>query len=170
MRTIMPQSTPGRMESEFRFECARCSACCGGSPGYVWVAAADAERILGFLGIGFSEFFERYCRLVEGPSGFVLSLKERKNFSCIFLGAKGCDIYPARPVQCRSYPFWENIVADTATWKTEAAWCPGIGRGMALGKDDIESRLADRRGNAPLVFSSRHEAMRWVPSAEDASK
>ena len=41
--------------------------------------------------------------------------------ACIFLdrSTNQCRIYEARPIQCRTYPFWTPIMASVATWNAE---------------------------------------------------
>ena len=41
--------------------------------------------------------------------------------SCVFLGDDGklCTIYEARPVQCRTYPFWPKVMNTQQAWDDE---------------------------------------------------
>ena len=40
--------------------------------------------------------------------------------SCIFLDDENkCTIYEARPVQCRTYPFWPNVLQSVESWNDE---------------------------------------------------
>lgn len=40
---------------------------------------------------------------------------------CVFLDPFGkCSIYPVRPIQCRTYPFWPSLLEDRETWESEA--------------------------------------------------
>jgi len=40
--------------------------------------------------------------------------------ACIFLqDDKTCSIYEARPVQCRTYPFWPRIMKSREAWRQE---------------------------------------------------
>jgi Fe-S-cluster containining protein len=48
---------------------------------------------------------------------------------CHFLTSEGCSIHPAKPTQCRLYPFWPELVEDRAAWNAERVDCPGIGKG-----------------------------------------
>ncbi len=46
--------------------------------------------------------------------------------NCIFLkDSKLCTIYPVRPVQCSTYPWWPELLTDAA-WHDEATRCEGI--------------------------------------------
>ncbi len=95
---------------DFAFDpsaCARCEGnCCKGQSGYVWLSKKEIHNISEFLKIDTQRFLDEYCRKV----GYRYSLKELKiggEHHCIFFD-KGCTIYPVRPQQCRSYPFWER--------------------------------------------------------------
>lgn len=45
---------------------------------------------------------------------------------CIFLDGEGkmCTIYAARPVQCRTYPYWPSIIDSEAAWSNEGVSSP----------------------------------------------
>jgi len=44
---------------------------------------------------------------------------EDDSFACVFLENNQCSIYNARPVQCRTYPFWPSILVDEESWNDE---------------------------------------------------
>lgn len=81
-----------------------------------------------------------------------MSLAEKDNYDCVFWEeGKGCVIYPVRPVQCRSYPFWAHVVEDEESWKREALHCPGIGKGSRkFSAEEVEEWLYSRRCNQLL--------------------
>ena len=109
-----------------RFECHQCGHCCSGSPGYVWLSLADMERIAAFLKLAPETFTRTYVRHVAG--GY--SLIERSNYDCIFLrrenGKSMCGIYPVRPTQCRTWPFWSSNLESPKAWNAAATRCPGM--------------------------------------------
>ena len=108
-----------------RFECQNCGSCCGGGPGYVWVPEEDRQRIAAFLGISEEQLVHRYCRRALGK----ISLVEKASYDCIFLEPEGCRVYPVRPVQCRTFPFWERYLEDRDAWEAVGSRCPGVGKG-----------------------------------------
>jgi len=61
---------------------------------------------------------------------------------CIFLrtieGKKRCVIYPVRPKQCRTWPFWSENLAGPNAWNKAAIKCPGINRGKLYSLQEIE--------------------------------
>lgn len=134
------------------FSCQRCLYCCSTEPGYVFLSAKDIENGAKALGIGESEFVNIYCRYVDYGYYSMISLKERSNYDCIFLTDKGCAIYSGRPVQCRTYPFWKNIMESESAWNDEAKSCPGIGKGDRISADYIEACLKENEENTPLMI------------------
>jgi len=95
-----------------RFRCTRCGNCCTGAPGFVWVNEEEVAAIADYRGISRTETEAVYTRL----EGRRRSLKEKANGDCIFYDREvGCTIYPVRPRQCRTWPFWEsNVVTREA--------------------------------------------------------
>jgi len=116
-----------------RFSCTRCGGCCTGAPGYVWVAQDEMEAMAVALGISLEEFARRYCRRVWRR----ISLRELPNFDCVFLGAEGCRVYPVRPRQCRTFPFWTSNLHNRRSWERLRAKCPGVDKGRHYGLAEI---------------------------------
>ncbi|GHT95055.1 zinc/iron-chelating domain-containing protein [Spirochaetia bacterium] len=130
-----------------RFSCRRCSGCCRHESGYVFLSEKDLGLLAAKLSMKTNEFMAAYCRWVySGPGGEVLSLKEKSNYDCIFW-KEGCSVYDARPLQCRTFPFWQSNVASSESWNRAAAFCPGMGTGTVHTGGQIESCLAGEREN-----------------------
>ena len=110
-------------EEGLRFTCTGCGACCTGAPGYTWVSEEEIVAIAKFLNVSLEEMGNRYIRKV----GNHFSLRENpKNFDCTFLEGKQCKIYPVRPHQCRTFPWWPGNLASEEKWKEAAKGCEGI--------------------------------------------
>lgn len=124
------------------FECTACGACCrGGDDYHVFLDVAEARRLCDHLGLSWSWFRRRYLRVLP-EEGLVLQADD--NGDCVFLGADGaCRVYPARPLQCASYPFWPEVVTTAKGWRREARRCEGIGRGAAVPLAHVERMLAN---------------------------
>lgn len=125
-----------------RFECTQCGDCCTGRPGYVWVNRREIERLAEFLHLSVAEFGRRYLRRVQGS----YSLIEKANGDCIFY-RDGCTVYPERPGQCRSFPFWPENLESREAWQEVAAECPGIGSARLYPVEDIR-HIRDGKGEA----------------------
>jgi uncharacterized protein len=57
-----------------------------------------------------------------------------------------CRIYPVRPKQCDTWPFWKENLKKSVWEGSVAACCPGIGRGRRYLKEEIEA-LAEERAD-----------------------
>lgn len=125
--------------SSLRFECTGCGACCRGRGDY-WVQASRAEqrRVRRFLNVSWRWFRRRYVTSYEdGTEGL-----RWENDRCVFLDKQGrCSIYAVRPMQCRTYPFWPEVVGSRASWRAAAADCEGIGRGAIIPLARVRERL-----------------------------
>ena len=120
------------------FECTRCGNCCTGDPGFVWVTDEELEAIAAFLGRPVREVRDLYARKSRGR----VTLRERANGDCVFFDArKGCTVYPVRPAQCRTWPFWESNVATPEDWERTCRVCPGSGKGEVIPVEEITRRL-----------------------------
>lgn len=130
--------------SGLKFSCERCSACCRYDAGYVYLSDKDLEKLLAELKMDRNSFLKAYCRWISGLNGMkYLSLKEKSNKDCI-LWDSGCIVYMARPLQCRAFPFWENIVSSKKAWKIAASGCPGMNKGVLHTEKTIGEYLKKR--------------------------
>jgi Fe-S-cluster containining protein len=99
----------------------------------VWVSLPEIYRIAEFLEMDDHEFSKRYVRKVHQK----FSLIEKPNGDCIFYD-HGCTIYPVRPTQCSTFPFWPEIIRTPAAWKTASTDCPGMNHGQTFSENEIE--------------------------------
>lgn len=124
-----------------RFRCTGCGDCCTGEPGAVWVNDDEIAAIAAFLQIEPAELERLHVRRI----GRRRSLVERSDGDCVFFDpeARRCRVYPARPVQCRTWPFWSDNLHSPAAWEEAEAACPGSGRGDLVPLDQIREKLRD---------------------------
>lgn len=123
---------PYFFDDGIRFACRRCGACCTGAPGVVRVDEPEIAGIAAYLGIPAAGVVED-C-LFPWENGH--SIKENPDGSCLFF-RDGCRIYPVRPRQCRTFPFWFANLRSQARWESIRSECPGIGTGRLYNRDDI---------------------------------
>lgn len=126
-------------DNGLRFECTQSGRCCTnhGQYTYVNLSERDLERIPAFLGLSRREFLEGYCLTA---SGLFPSLRFDQE-ACPFLDRDNrCRIYPVRPKQCETWPFWtENLLPEV--WSGEVKeCCPGIDSGPLYSREEIERR------------------------------
>ncbi|MFO0926197.1 MAG: YkgJ family cysteine cluster protein [Gemmataceae bacterium] len=121
-----------------RFRCTQCGNCCTGEPGFVWVNEDDLAAIAAYRGESVDEVRALYTR----PGRRGLSLREKLNGDCVFYRRdEGCQIYPVRPPQCRTWPFWESNVETPKAWRETCRECPGSGHGDLIPAEEITRRL-----------------------------
>ena len=121
-----------------RFECTQCGACCSGEPGYVWVDDAEILGMADQMEMTIGQFEDQFVRQV-GPDK---SLKEYSNGDCILLDpeSRKCSVYKARPLQCRTWPFWDSTLQRKKDWKETCEACPGAGKGKLYTLEQIEGQ------------------------------
>jgi Fe-S-cluster containining protein len=105
--------------------CASCKGnCCIGESGYIWVSNQNIIDIAKHLKIDIDSFLTKYLTKI----GYRYSIKEvsfEDGYRCIFFDTnkKQCGIYENRPIQCRTFPFWEYFKTNVREVENE---CPGI--------------------------------------------
>jgi Fe-S-cluster containining protein len=121
-----------------KFECSQCGDCCTGAPGFVWVNNAEIEALAANVGLTMEAFEDQYVRRV----GVRKSLKEFPDGACVFFNTekRNCNVYEARPRQCRTWPFWDSNLKTPEDWKHTCSVCPGSGKGRLHSIEEIEER------------------------------
>jgi Fe-S-cluster containining protein len=114
------------------FECQRCGACCIGDPGIVYVGIDEVTRIAEYLSDEIFSVADKY--LFPLRAGY--RIREHSDGRCYFYD-NGCTIYPVRPHQCKTYPFWFENLRSSKKWKRVLRECPGIGCGPLYPKEKI---------------------------------
>lgn len=122
-----------------RFECTACGRCCTGEPGgTVRVSSTEADAIRRRLRMGRLRFRRRYLVRLRNPAGD--GLRIGADGRCVMLSEDGiCRIYTERPMQCRTYPFWPEVVASESAWRAECRRCEGIDRGAVIPRQQWEA-------------------------------
>lgn len=117
-------------EGGLRFQCEQCGKCCG--PGALRMYEAEVRGIATYLRLDFEHVVELYGLKKIGDLYETVATEH-----CIFQRGKKCSIYPIRPVQCRTFPFWPENMLGADEWEGLANYCPGINAGQLYGEDDI---------------------------------
>ena len=126
--------------SALQFECTGCGRCCfGDDDHYIRVSASEAARIRTHLGLSSGWFRRRYQVRLEDGRGYGIRLRDGR---CVFLGDDlRCSIYSVRPTQCRTYPFWPEVLRSRGAWRAEGKRCEGIDRGRTVEVSFIDRQM-----------------------------
>ena len=124
-------------DNGLRFECTGCGKCCTGASGTIFVNDREADAIAVRLGITVKEFLANHAYPVKGGH----SIREKENGDCVFLSGKLCGIYEDRPTQCRTFPFWPEVLRNEGRWNETARDCEGMGQGKLYSKEEIMTIL-----------------------------
>lgn len=119
-----------------QFQCSACGKCCSGAPGFVWTTDSEVAQMATAMNLSEEKFRQQFIRQV----GNRLSLKEYPDGDCILLDpqTRHCLAYEARPVQCRTWPFWSSNLRTKTDWKAACEACPGAGNGKLYTLEEIE--------------------------------
>ena len=139
------------MAEGLRFECQPgCTECCT-QRGFVYLAEGDAARIAAFLGISEAAFERRYVYRTARRA----RLRVPRDVQCSFLRDGGCSIHPVKPVQCRIFPFWPELLESRREWKKTARYCPGMGKGPLVQIASAREQAAEMRAAYPAMYQGK---------------
>lgn len=104
--------------------CKICRGFCCKGDGFVFLSGEDIKAISSFLQLEKEVFLEKYTVAFYNKVT-LKSLKINGEVVCCFLSKGGfCEIYPARPLQCRTFPFWDSM--KDLSLKELSELCPAI--------------------------------------------
>ena len=126
-----------------RFQCQGSGKCCTshGEYGFVFLTLEDRKRFAKHFKMSTSSFTRKYCQNYNGA----FHLKEDGiNLDCMFLKNKQCTVYDARPSQCRTWPFWPEVMSAKAWKKDVLDFCPGVGKGKLYSATEIKKLMKEQ--------------------------
>ena len=127
MTTEEPKKSPFPWYKEgLKFECTGCGKCCSGASGYVWVSEPEMQAIADVLKMPLDLFKRKYTRQKNNHYSLIEKKALNGEFDCIFLKNNQCEVYQARPIQCRTFPWWQQNLNTEASWELAAKECEGI--------------------------------------------
>lgn len=106
------------------FECQGSGKCCvsRGQYGFVYLTKEDRKLMADSLNLSAGEFKKRYVKVTDGVSHLV---QPEESDDCVFLKHNRCEVYEARPTQCRTWPFWPENMNSKAWQRDVVNFCPG---------------------------------------------
>lgn len=129
-----------------------CKPWMNGRSSFVFLTLKDRQRIAGYLKQPVHNFAKKS---VFSWTRFTTKVSEQWHLAkpwflarnddgtCQFLVDGKCKIYPVRPTQCRTFPFWpENLKEEI--WAELKEHCPGIDKGEELDLAKVQIQLMDQ--------------------------
>lgn len=126
-----------------RFECTHCGNCCRLPGGKVDLSQMEISEMSRALQMGVESFKQQFCY----PDSNGYRLKEQEDGACIFLKDNLCIIYEARPLQCRTFPFWTENLKSHYRWKQLRSICNGLDKGKLYPLNEIQQLLNRQRNS-----------------------
>jgi len=125
-----------------QFTCQLCGNCCTGGPGYVWMTDEEVEKLAAHLKLSVEETRKTYTRKIGRRTSLTEYRNQAGEYDCVFLVSKKipdadgvmhtrrvCGVYAVRPLQCRTWPFWEGNLESPEAWVHAADRCEGMAAG-----------------------------------------
>jgi len=92
--------------------CKECKGkCCTGEKrSYLWVTEDEIKSLSEYLSINIDEFKKQYLYQFDRKWS-IKDCKIKDKYECVFLECETgkCEVYLARPGQCRTYPYWDRF-------------------------------------------------------------
>jgi hypothetical protein len=131
-----------------RFECQPgCIRCCE-QKGFVYVTRDDIARLAAHLGITHTEFKRRYlCGTAP-----LLRFRKQRHKQCPFLESNGCSVHSIKPLQCSSFPYWPELLANPNERRETAKYCPGMNHGPLVNIDLAREIAAQVQQAFPQLY------------------
>ncbi|KAF3361861.1 hypothetical protein PHSC3_001628 [Chlamydiales bacterium STE3] len=108
------------------FKCTECGKCCTGTSGFVWVSEEEMTEMAAVLSISLPLFKRNYTRKRDNRYALIEKKTANEEYDCVFLKDKKCQVYRARPLQCRTFPWWSENLMSKESWEIASLECEGI--------------------------------------------
>jgi uncharacterized protein len=124
------------------FQCAQSGRCCHrrGDIGYVYVNYRERRALAAHLDMSIEDFTREYT-VAEDEGARVLRFDDDH---CTFLDQKSCTVHQAKPIQCRTWPFWQETLASEESYQELVqAMCPGSLGGPLVPAKEIRRQMEE---------------------------
>ncbi len=104
------------------FKCQNTGHCCK-RPGYVYVTDPEISKMAQELKMTVGTFRQQF---VKRDNGWSVIATPDFRVGCFLDKKNCCEIYKARPKECKTYPDWPEIWESDETLLNEAKECKGL--------------------------------------------
>jgi Fe-S-cluster containining protein len=116
--------------------------------GEVYLSDEDLVRIAQHLSLDPIDFEQKYVQ----RTAHSLRLRKPSDRQCLFHRDNRCSIHPVKPVQCRVFPFWPEIVETPESWNATAQRCPGMNKGPLVQIEAAKDISQEMRRAYPQMY------------------
>ena len=131
-------SSPLQVVDGRRFSCTKCGNCCV-KDGLVYLHPEELKLMAAHLNMTEDTFSKTFHVLYDSASEQpVLEAKDGKG--CPLLDSeRRCRVHAVKPSQCRTFPFWAELLDDEQAWVEAREDCPGMdaAEGRLYSPDEI---------------------------------
>ena len=141
-------------QNGLRFSCQNSGKCCvsRGQWGYVYLTLQDRRDLARELKMSTAEFTRKYTAK-EG--GFFYLKENPEGPKCLFLHNNKCGVDGVRPTQCRTWPFWPEVMNPKA-WRREVVdFCPGANKGRLYTAPEIKKQILEQKESEQQMINER---------------
>jgi Fe-S-cluster containining protein len=114
----------------------------------VFLAGEERAAMAAHLGLALDAFDAAYRVQADedDPARHVIDATDGQGCPLLDAGER-CSVHPVKPAQCRTFPFWPELLDDAAAWGATRRYCPGLDAadGRLYSRGEI---LAIRAGDA----------------------
>ena len=108
-------------EGNIEFNCHGCGNCCC-EEGYIAINSSEISAVSSHLSMSKKSFIKENVVKLNGTYYF----NEENDEPCKFLKDGSCLIYPVRPAQCRTFPYWGSLLRNTGRMNGLLRFCEGM--------------------------------------------
>ena len=135
---------------DLQFSCQPgCTKCCE-VRGFVYITESDLQKMALYVGLSAKAFEKKFVVRFKR----MLRLRKPPGAQCHFLTGAGCSVHEVKPVQCRLYPFWPELVEQRKNWEAERKACPGIGKGELIQIGVACETAAEMKTAYPAIYEN----------------
>jgi len=134
-----------RRTAGLKFECTECGKCCTrrGKYAHVYVTDEDVRGMAELRGLSVRSFRRRFTFTDE--LGWTQIRFDEHVCPFLDVTTNRCTVYEARPVQCRTFPFWDEMVDEHGWTESARTLCEGLDRGTVHRREDVEAAMRAMR-------------------------
>ena len=114
----------------------------------MYLTENDILRLADYLNMTPADFEQRHVFRTKN----LRRLRVPRHAQCEFLKDGGCGVHVAKPTQCRTFPFWPELIESRKEWHTTGSWCPGIGQGELVNIENARSVAGEMRTAHPHLY------------------